>query len=146
MSLGSEIVRLRMEKGLRQKDLAAHLEVRQSNLARWENNMARPRAPMLQRIAQMLDVSVDALLAAERGEHADPDLQEIDPSLVALLRQVHKLDTRDREGLKIILESMLTKTQMHDVLRRASSPAAEAEASRPPGPPRHGLTRQARAS
>lgn len=121
MSLGAELARLRLSKGLRQRELAAQLEVRQSNLARWENNLARPRPQMIQRLAQALDVSVESLLAAERGQLAVSGLQETDSELVALLQQVHRLDERDREGLKIVLQSMLTKADMHKVLHTAST-------------------------
>ncbi len=125
MSLGSEIVRLRLEKGMRQKDLAAQLGVRQSNMARWENNVARPRPAMLEKIAAALGVELDKLVAAENAERSDSWFQKLDPALVNLLRQAHKLEPRDQEGLKIVLESMLTKAQMHELLGSAPSPKSE---------------------
>lgn len=129
MSLGSELSRIRIAKGLRQKDLAAQLEVRQSNLARWENNLARPRPQTLQRLADALDVSVEALLASEHGQHSGQGLQEVDSELANLLRQVHRLEPRDREGLKIVLQSMLTKAQMHEVLSKTVPEQKAARAS-----------------
>jgi transcriptional regulator with XRE-family HTH domain len=105
-------------------------------MARWENNLARPRPAMLEKIAAALDVSLDSLVAAEHGENAAIWLQELDPDLLGLLRQIHKLGPRDQEGLKIILESMLTKAQMHELLGRGSTPEPQDKPAKRGQPPR----------
>lgn len=121
MSLGSEIARLRYEKGLRQKELAAKLGVRADHLLRWEKDYNRPRKAMLERIAEALDVPVETLLsAAESQEMGGYLLQERDPELVQMLGEVHILSDQDLGVLKAFVEAMLTKTQMYELLRGKS--------------------------
>lgn len=121
MSLGSEIARLRYEKGLRQKELAAKIGVRADHLLRWEKDYNRPRKAMLEKIAEALDVPVKTLLsAAESQELGGYLLQERDPELVQMLGEVHILSDEDLGILKAFVEAMLTKTQMYELLRGKS--------------------------
>ncbi len=120
MSLGAEIARLRIAKGWRQKDLAAQVNVLQSHVARWENDMNRPRRRMLQKLADALAVPIEYLLAADRKDGTSRLVEEQDAVLAELLRQVHKIEPQDREALKTILQTMLTKAQMHELLVRPS--------------------------
>lgn len=114
MSLGSEIARLRIEKGLLQKDLAAQVGVSQSHMARWERDQMRPRKRMVQQLADALEVPVDTLLAAEENESLL--LQQKDPSLAELLRQVHKLEQPELDALRTVLESMLVKARVQEAI------------------------------
>lgn len=132
MSLGAEIARLRIAKGWRQKDLAAQVDVLQSHVARWENDMNRPRRRMLQKLADALSVPIEHLLAADRKDGTSRLMEEQDAVLAELLRQVHKIEPQDREALKTILQTMLTKAQMHELLVRPSSSITTSEPERKP--------------
>lgn len=125
MTLGKEIARLRLEKGLRQIDLAGLVGVHQTHMARWENDQMRPRKAMLGKLAKALDVSVDDLLAADQREFSSQLLQEQEPELAEMLRQLHILADDERTALKTFLKSMLSRAHMEQAMTLALN--------RPPG-------------
>ena len=63
MSLGKTIVRLRMQKAMKQKDLVNALGVQQRMVTRWENDEALPRPKTIEKIARVLGVTPEELLA-----------------------------------------------------------------------------------
>lgn len=129
MTLGKEIARLRLEKGLRQIDLAGLVGVHQTHMARWENDQMRPRKGMLVKLAKALEVSVEDLLAADQREFSSQLLQEQEPELADMLRQLHLLADDERVALKTFLKSMLSRAHMEQAmtmaLNRPSSPATK---------------------
>ncbi len=66
LSVGGEIRRLRVTRGLRQGDLAARLGVTRQAVSKWENDVAYPDIFLLPDLADLLGVTVDALLRACR--------------------------------------------------------------------------------
>ena len=56
---------LRIEKGLKQSDVARHLKVTPATVTRWENNTQEPDYLTLYVLAQFFDVSADYLLGLE---------------------------------------------------------------------------------
>lgn len=60
MDIGSKIKRLRLQKGLMQKELAEGLGVRPHYINRWENDV-RPSAKYLAKLAEALDVDISEL-------------------------------------------------------------------------------------
>jgi transcriptional regulator with XRE-family HTH domain len=61
-TLGKEIKKARIEKGLKQKDLQVLTGLSQKHLSQIENDAADPRATVLRKIALALGVSADILL------------------------------------------------------------------------------------
>lgn len=114
MSFGSTLVRLRLAKKLRQKELAAQLGVHPRHVSRWETDKVRPRTRMLERIAETLEVPV-ALLLQETQDMA-PDTPVSDSELVELLRQVNRLRPTEQQALKTFLKAMLTQVQLEEAL------------------------------
>ncbi len=113
MSLGSTLVRLRYEKKLRQKELAAKLGVHPRHVSRWETDKVRPRSKMLERIAEALEVPLSVLLLQD----GSATVQEIaDPELGELLRQVDRLRSPEQQALKTFLKAMLTQVQLEEAL------------------------------
>jgi transcriptional regulator with XRE-family HTH domain len=71
-TLGKEIKKARIEKGVKQKDLQMLTGLSQKHLSQIENDAADPRASVLRKIALALGVSADILLGIkqelEKGE------------------------------------------------------------------------------
>lgn len=63
---------LRKEKGLTQRQLGAHVGVTQQMVGKWEKGQSTPDPGTLARIAELLEVSVDALLGVEAPEDFRP--------------------------------------------------------------------------
>lgn len=57
------IKKIREQKGILQTELAEKLSINQSAVAAWETGKALPRADRLKEIANILDCTVDELLA-----------------------------------------------------------------------------------
>lgn len=68
--VGENIKRLRVEKGLTQKDLAEQLFVTSQAISRWENSEVEPSLTTIAKIASIFEVSVDEImgLPVERKE------------------------------------------------------------------------------
>ena len=64
-TIGKEIKKARIEKGMKQKDLQALTGLSQKHLSQIENDAADPRASVLRRIAVALGVSADTLLGIQ---------------------------------------------------------------------------------
>lgn len=60
--LSDNIKSLRKERGLTREELAIRLNVVRQTVAKWEKGLSVPDAEMLQRIAEVLEVSVTELL------------------------------------------------------------------------------------
>lgn len=68
MEFSEKLYRLRLEKGIYQKELAAHLHVSIGTISNYENGIHSPDLKTLSRIAEFFHVSVDYLL--DRTEYA----------------------------------------------------------------------------
>lgn len=121
MTLGKTIARLRKDKGLKQIELASMLDVHPTYVTRWETDRVTPRGKALAKLAKALDVPLDELqTVAEQGSTRNGFQHLADRRLAELLSQVHRLDERDQEALKRILDTMLTRIDLEAVLHRAS--------------------------
>ena len=67
MSVGANIKRQRLARGMTQKELAAQVRVDQSMICQIERGTKTPSLPLGKEIADCLGVSVEELLAEERG-------------------------------------------------------------------------------
>ena len=67
--LTENIIRFRKAKGLSQEKVAEYMGVSRQAVTKWENGLSRPSSENLIRLARLLDVSMDVLLA-------DPERQE----------------------------------------------------------------------
>ncbi|MDV2446799.1 transcriptional regulator [Elizabethkingia anophelis] len=66
--VGSRIKRIREEKGIKQEYMAYELDISQSNYGRLEKQDSRLTVPKIQKIAEVLGVSV-ALLFGEKSNN-----------------------------------------------------------------------------
>ena len=57
---------LRKSKGFTQEELAIKVNVVRQTVSKWEKGLSVPDAVTLQKIAEVLDVSVNELLGAEK--------------------------------------------------------------------------------
>ena len=64
-TLGQRIAALRVEKNMKQNELAEKLGISAQAVSKWENDISCPDISMLPSLAAVLGVSVDALLSGE---------------------------------------------------------------------------------
>ncbi len=70
--LGENIAALRKKQGMSQQSLAEALFVTRQTISKWEKNLSVPDADALVRLADALDVSVQALLGQPEEASAAP--------------------------------------------------------------------------
>ena len=58
LDIADEILRLRLEKGWSQVELAEHAETKQANISRLESGLSNPSVKFLQKLAQALDTEI----------------------------------------------------------------------------------------
>ena len=68
--IGSNIRKIRTEKGISQEELALRLCVVRQTLSKWERGISAPDSQMLLKIAKELDVNVNELLYEPNSEEA----------------------------------------------------------------------------
>lgn len=65
IDISKRIKELRLEKNLKQKDVAMHLNIATNTLSQFENNKGRPSLEVLSAMADFFEVSLDYLVGRE---------------------------------------------------------------------------------
>lgn len=90
-------------------------------VTRWEKGQAQPRSYNLEKLAEALEVSIEELLVGDVGQ-VNATLRIVDdPDFIRLFGQLDKLDARDRDALKAVIEAMLTRARVQDALHPRSA-------------------------
>ncbi len=101
--LNENIRDLRKRKGYSQETLAQELNVVRQTVSKWEKGYSVPDAIMLEKLAEVLEVSVADLLGegAEKNTEPKPDLAQIAAQLTILNDQYAREQARRRKIRKI---------------------------------------------
>lgn len=116
VSLGERIAKLRKQRGWKQKDFAKKVDVHPAHVSRWERDHMRPSTKALSLMAEVFDISVDELLA-EPESNGQPVVR--DPQLLRTFQQAQQLAEEDKAIIVRMVEALVTKKKMEEVLGRA---------------------------
>lgn len=112
MKFNEKIKVLRKNMGLSQQELAAKLFIHVTHLSKMENGHLTPSIDIVQRMMKVFAVSADQLLNDEENKVVEIQNHELNEQL-ALINQ---LDDDEKNALVRIINSMLTKKRMKDLL------------------------------
>jgi len=98
--LNESIMALRKRKGLTQEELAIRLNVVRQTVSKWEKGLSVPDAEMLQKIAEVFEVSVSQLLGSPIDQNENVDV--IAEQLSRINEQLVVKNNRTRKIWKII--------------------------------------------
>lgn len=115
MSIGKTISRYRKLRELTQAELAAKINVHQTQITHWETERAKPRKEYLVKLSEALGVTIDDLVDGDSPILGFDSIE--DPELKALLQQVTRLSPRQHQALKIVLEDMLKISRFQEVIQ-----------------------------
>lgn len=104
---------LRKQKGLTQAELGQLAGVHNVNLSRYERGLAHPRADVLQRLAEALEISVGHLVEGAPSEI--PPARLVDPELRQQLEEIERLPDEDKHVVKRFLEAFLFRKRVQDL-------------------------------
>ena len=118
--LNENIKKLRKAKGLSQEELAVKLNVVRQTVSKWEKGYSVPDAVMLERMAELFEVSVSDLLGDVKTETVEKsDLEKISAQLSVLNGQIARELARKRKIRKtalIIIVSLLAAAVLLSVI------------------------------
>ena len=112
--LNDNIKILRKNKGLTQEELSIRLTVVRQTVSKWEKGLSVPDAVMLQRIADVLDVSVNQLLGSVAVSEKENDA--IVEQLARINEQLAVKNRRSRRIWKIIAWALIGIVGLYMVL------------------------------
>lgn len=113
MKLHDKIKMLRKKKGLSQQQLADVVGIHITHMSRIENSHNLPSLDVFKKLVDLFEVKPEYLLYddADEGEF---DIK--DRNLFDRIRLLDKLDDKDRRALIQIIDTMLTKQRMRELL------------------------------
>lgn len=126
MVLGDTIRRSRKAKGWSQRELAEHTETDTSCINRVEWGKINPSSAVLERIAGALECSLDGLVRG--AEKAEVEIR--DKALAERVRLSDSLDEEDRHAVVHMIDTMLTKKRMRELLGEPLAPTGTEGAGR----------------
>ncbi len=76
-SIGETIASLRKKKGMTQNDLAEKMNVTDKAVSKWERDLSCPDINTISKLADVLDVSVEALLKAKKKDASSTKTKDL---------------------------------------------------------------------
>ena len=122
MKLHEKLTRLRKEHGWSQSDLGERAGVHITHLSRLENGKSQPSVEMLHKLAKVFGVSMDYLMDEEADELAPVSIK--DKTLAKHIGLLDELNDADRQTVINVIDSMLTKQKMLDLLHTPGAASA----------------------
>lgn len=95
-SIGSNIKTMRKQKGFTQEELASQLGVTSQAVSRWEAGNGMPDVSMIVPLAQILEVTTDAIFGLDKMEYDESILENIK----VRLKQIHKGERKSQNALE----------------------------------------------
>lgn len=130
MNIGSNLKRLRQNKGCTQEQLAEAFGVTAQAISRWENNTAYPDITLLPGLASFFNTSVDAIVGMDEIRREDT-LRKIHSEINALVisGEADKAVALIRDSLKVYPnDSGLLMSLGETLAHQTNDPAATKEA------------------
>lgn len=125
--IGERIQRIRGERRITQRELAARIGISQSRLSKYETGVHEVPLGTLVRLARLLLVSTDYLLTG--GCSLGP--LSPDPRLLDRFQQIAQLGPAERETWMGLLDGFLAIFRLLQVRVQATAPPATAEKGNP---------------
>jgi len=121
MPFAEKLSKMRTEKGFTQQQMAGMIGVGIAQVRRYEKGKSSPTLDVIKNIAKTLGVSADELLFDE-GEGVAAN-RIMDKKLLEQFEMVSILKPGDKEAIMTIIDSMIIKNRLEEVMPRHSTDA-----------------------
>jgi len=116
MSLADNIKKLREDKGLMQKEVAAEIGLKPAHYNKIEKSIVEPSVDVLDKLAAFYSVTIDDIV------HLKKYIPEVvimeDKTSAEQLRLIAQLNEKDKSTIMNIIETMLTKQKFQDFFQQ----------------------------
>lgn len=116
MSLGKNIKKLREQKGMLQKEVAAKLAIGYTNYNKIETEIREPSVKELQKLAKLYKLTIDQIVNLDADIPKDIFIEN-EPA-VEQLHLIQQLDEEDKQTVFKIIDTMLTKKKFKDFFQK----------------------------
>jgi len=121
MPFAQKLSMLRNERGLTQQEMANLIGVGIAQMRRYEKGNSSPTLEVIKNIARTLGISADELIFDENERVAAAKI--LDRKLLEQFEQISKLSPHDKEAVKTILDSMILKGRLEEVMPQRTDAA-----------------------
>lgn len=112
MNLADNIKKLREQKGLLQKQVAADIGLKPAHYNKIEKGLVEPSVVIMDKLAQLYSVTIDQIVHLE-GEVPTEVVFE-DKAANEQLKLIAQLNDKDRSIIMNLIDTMLTKQKFSD--------------------------------
>ena len=116
MTVGKNIKKIREQKGLLQKDVAAAAGLHPANYNKTEKGEREPSIEAIDKIAKLFGMTVDEIIHYEGKIPKEVKLK--DKSTTEKIQLIDQLEDEDKKAILRIIEGMLTKTKFKDFFQK----------------------------
>ena len=116
MDIGTNIKRLREQRGIKQQEIAELISMHRSNYSKIENGQREISVAALDKIAQYFDSTIDELI--HMGDDVPQEVDISDKSSLEQLKLINELDEEDRNMVLKMIETFLTKKKFKDFFQK----------------------------
>lgn len=114
MPFAEKLAQLRKRKNLTQQETAALIGVGVAQIRRYEKGNSSPTLEVIKNMAKTLGVSADELIFDEDEKVASGKI--MDKELLEQFELISQLDPHDVDAIKTILDSMIIKSRLEEVM------------------------------
>jgi len=114
MPFAEKLSKLRKDKGLTQEDLSKKVGVGIAQMRRYEKGASSPTLEVIKNMAKTLGVSSDELIFDENEGVAPARI--LDRKLLEQFEMLAKMNPHDKDAIQTIIESMIIKSRLEEVM------------------------------
>ena len=103
MSFSENLKQLRANKKLSQANFAKEIGVHVTHLSRYERGLSSPSLEIIQKIAEVLNISIDTLVFGQKN--AEDEIN--DKELATLFKKVQLLSDKQKETVKDLISAFV---------------------------------------
>ncbi len=118
MPFAEKLTRFRKERGLTQQEMAQKIGMGIAQIKRYEGGKSSPTLEAIKNIAKTLGTSTDELIFDENERI--PNTRIIDKKLLEQFESISMMDSHDQYAIKTILDGMIIKSRLEDVMPSAT--------------------------
>jgi transcriptional regulator with XRE-family HTH domain len=116
MSIADNIKRLREQKGMLQKEVAAEMGLGVSHYSKIENGQREASVELLDKLAKFYSITIDQIV--HMGKEVPTEVTLEDKTATEQMRLISELDEKDRNVIFGMIETMLTSKKFKDFFQK----------------------------